>query len=85
MKPLRDFWLGGYQERSKTYIAFEDPIESLKPKLIHVREVGLEEKTLKQKREEKYESIFVKCSRCKNKAMTPLKVCKECYLKEGIK
>lgn len=76
MKP-RDFWLGGYQEKSKTYIAFEDPIESLKSKLIHVREVDPK----KEKKEKEEAAAVLSCLECDRPVIPKLKVCKEHYLK----
>lgn len=76
MKPLLNGWLGGYDEKTKTYLCFIDPIESLKPKLIHVREVDP-----KKEKKEKEEAAVLSCLECDRPVIPKLKVCKEHYLK----
>lgn len=74
-KPLLEVWLGGYDEKTKTYLGFVDPIESLKPKLIHVREVDpikvVEEKSARYRR----------CKHCTRTAILSLDVCTIHYKK----
>lgn len=76
MKPLLNGWLGGYDEKTKTYLCFIDPIESLKPKLIHVREVGPEKKVSEEP------AKYRRCKHCHKTAILSLDLCKDHYLKK---